>query len=110
MTIKFHYKEEITAETLAIMSRTSQIGRIVNVEGVSKLRTNRDDKQSNGREFSQLLKQESDRLNNAQIKGAEDTGTIDLVQNNLEGKMNVYTNQGMVNYFRMMTSMTDLRG
>ena len=105
-----YFKEEITAETLAMMSRTSQIGRIVNVEGVSRLRTNNDDKQNNGREFSQLLKQESDKLNHAETKGVGEAGTIDLVQTNLEGKMNVYTNQGIVNYFRMMTSMTDLRG
>lgn len=92
------------------MSRTSQMGRIVNVEGASRIRTNHDDKHNNGQEFSQLLKQETDRLNKAETKGVEDAGAIDLVETNLEGKMNIYTNQGIVNYFRMMTSMTDLRG
>ncbi|MBQ9700442.1 MAG: hypothetical protein IJV71_07445 [Lachnospiraceae bacterium] len=93
-----------------MMSRTSQMGRIVNVEGASRLRANHDDKGHGGQEFSQLLKQESDRLNQAETKGVENAGAVDLVETKLEGKMNIYTNQGIVNYFRMMTSMTDLRG
>ncbi len=86
------------------------MGRIVNVEGASRLRTNYDDRQSGGQQFSQLLKQESDRLKQAETNGVEDAATVNLVETNLEGKMNTYTNQGIINYFRMMTSMTDLRG
>ena len=92
------------------MSRTSQIGRIVNVEGASKLRANYDDRRNNAQDFAQLLKQQTDKADKAQTKGMEEANTVDMVQTNLEGKMNTYTNHGIVNYFRMMTSMTDLRG
>lgn len=107
----FYFKEEITAETLAMMSRMSQMGMIVNVERTSRIRTNYDEQNGGGgQEFAQLLQQETERLNKAETNGVEDAGTIDLVENRLDGKMNVYNNQGTINYFRMMTSMTDLRG
>ncbi len=93
-----------------MMSRMSRMGMIANVEAASKLRTNLDDKQGGGQEFAQLLKQESDRLDKTQAKGVGDVETVDLIKANLEGKMNTYTNRGIINYFKMMTSMTDLRG
>lgn len=86
------------------------MGRIVNVEAASRLRADHDDRRHGGQEFSQLLKQESERLSQAEAKGVENAGTVDLVETKMEGKMNIYTNHGIVNYFRMMTSMTDLRG
>ena len=93
-----------------MMSRMSQMGMITHVEGTSRLRANLDDRQGGGQQFAQLLKQESDRLDKAQANGVGDAETVDLIKGSLEGKMNTYTNRGIVNYFKMMTSMTDLRG
>lgn len=93
-----------------MMSRMSQTEMIANVQGSSRIRGNYKDNTGKGSTFAQLFEQEQNKLRQQEFNGVSETDQADMVDNRMDGKVHVYDNHGMINYFRMTMSMTDLKG
>lgn len=104
------FKEEITAEALTMMSKMSQTEMIGNVQRSTRIRGNYRQNAGEGSSFAQLFEQEEKRLRQQEFNGVNEAGKVDKVDNRMDGKVQVYDNRGMLNYFRMTMSMTDLKG
>lgn len=105
-----YFKEEITAEALAMMSKMSQAEMISNVQRSSLIRGNYSQDAGKGSSFTQMFEQEEKKLSQEEFNGLNETDVMDNVSRRMEGKVHVYDHQGMLNYFRMTISMTDLKG
>ena len=92
------------------MSRISQADLIANVERSSRIRENH--KQSAGERsaFAQILEQEESRLRQQKNNGLNRADGNESFDNIMDGRVHVYDNHGMLNYFQMTISMTDLKG
>ena len=104
------FKEEITAENLAMMSRVPQIGKVANVQRSNRINDYDRRHSGGGTIFSEMLEHEEKRLNTEEFNGLDDNSTVDATSSRLAGKVSVYDHQGMISYFRMAVSMTDLKG
>ncbi len=101
------YKEVIVAENLAMMSRISQADLITNVERSSLVRGNYKQDAGQKSAFEQILEQEESRIRQQRSGGVGQKETLD---NRMEGKVHLYDHRGMLGYFQMTISMTDLKG
>lgn len=105
-----YFKEEITAEVLAMMSKISQADLIANVERSSLIRGNYKQDAGERGAFAQMLEQEQEKLRQQRINGVNEAGKKETTDDRMEGKVQVYDNHGIINYFHMTISMTDLKG
>lgn len=93
-----------------MMSKMSQTEMIANVQGSSRIRGNYRQSAGEGSSFAQMFEQEQSKLRQQGFNGVSETDKADMVDNRMDGKVHVYDNHGMLNYFRMTMSMTDLKG
>lgn len=105
-----YFKEEIAAETLAMMSRISNMDMIANVERSSRVRGNYKQNAGERSAFSQMLEQEQSKLRQQRSNGLSKADENEYFNNITDGRVHVYDNHGMLNYFQMKISMTDLKG
>lgn len=105
-----YFKEEIAAETLAMMSKISQTDMITNVERASLVRGNYKQDAGERSAFAQMLEQEESKLRQQRINGLNEAGKKESIDHRMDGKVQVYNNHGVLNYFQVMISMTDLKG
>lgn len=93
-----------------MMSKMSQTEMITNVQRSTRIRGNYKQNAGEGSSFAQMFEQEERKLHQQRFNGMNETEKADMVDNRMDGKVQVYDNHGMLNYFRMTMSMTDLKG
>lgn len=93
-----------------MMSRISQTDLITNVECSSRIRENHRQSAGERSAFAQILEQEESRLRQRINNGVNSTDRNESFDNIMDGRVHVYDNHGMLNYFQMTISMTDLKG
>ena len=93
-----------------MMSKMSQAEMISNVQRSSLIRGNYKQDAGGGSSFAQLFEQEEKKLSQEEFNGLNETDMMDNVSRRMDGKLHVYDHQGMLNYFRVTMSMTDLKG
>ena len=93
-----------------MMSKMSQAEMIGNVQRSTCIRGNYRQNAGEGSSFAKMFEQEEKKLNQKEFNGLNETDVMDNVSRRMEGKVHVYDHQGMLNYFRMTISMTDLKG
>ena len=91
------------------MSKISQADLIANVERSSHIRGNYKHDAGEKSAFAQILEREESRLQQ-RVNGLNEAGKRESFDHRMEGKVQVYDNHGMLNYFQMTISMTDLKG
>ena len=92
------------------MSKISQADIIANVERSGRIRGNYKQDAGGKSAFEQILEQEESRLRQQRINGLNEAGKKESLDDRMDGKLHVYDNHGMLNYFQMTISMTDLKG
>ena len=92
------------------MSKMSQVDMISNVQRSTRIRGNYKQNAGEGKSFAQMFEQEENKLRQKNFNGVNETDRADVVDNRMDGKINVYDHRGMLNYFKMTISMTDLKG
>lgn len=105
-----YFKEEIAAETLAMMSRISNMDMIANVERTSRVTGNYRQSAGERSAFSQMLEQEQSKIRQQRNNGLNKADGKEYFDNIMDGRVHVYDNHGKLNYFQMKISMTDLKG
>lgn len=83
---------------------------IANVQRSSRIRGNYRQNAGEGSSFAQMFEQEEKKLRQHGFNGVNETDKAEMVENKMDGKIHVYDNRGMLNYFNMTISMTDLKG
>lgn len=93
-----------------MMSRMSQTEMITSVQRSSRIRESYRQNAGEGNSFAQMFEQEEKKLRQKGFNGVNETDQAEMVDNKMDGKVQVYDNRGMLNYFKMTISMTDLKG
>ena len=100
----------MAAETLAMMSKISTNEMISSIQSTSRVRGNYRQQAGDGRNFAQMFEQQHQKINGAEFNVLGDAAKAETVDERMAGKVNIYDHRGMLNYFHMTISMTDLKG